>query len=333
MCQNNNNDVKRICGVRTKRLLEIDYEIRSGKYPNCNTLAKQYGISSRTILRDIQLLIDEWLAPIEFDYTKNGYYYTNPDFYFKSFRITEGELFSIAIFDNLLEQYRNTPIENNLRSIFKKIEASLPENVTFDSSFLQTQTTFIPDQMGIIDPKNFETIFSALKNRHILEYEYRPLQKTTWMTRRLNPLHAVCQKGNWYIIGWCHAKQDIRIFNFSRMKNTIETKESFEIPAGFSADKYFDKEIGVWLTTRKKLTVELLISPEIGTFALERNWNANQKIEQREDGSVWVSFETTQLQEVKRWVLGQGKTAKVLNPPELIEQIKNEIKEVAKFYE
>ena len=117
------------------------------------------------------------------------------------------------------------------------------------------------------------------------------------------------------------------------MKNTIETKENFEIPDGFSADKYFDKEIGVWLTTRKKLTVELLISPEIGTFALERNWNANQKIEQREDGSVWVSFETTQLQEVKRWVLGQGKTAKVLNPPELIEQIKNEIKEVAKFYE
>ena len=79
------NDVKRICGVRTKRLLEIDYEIRTGKYPNCNTLAKQYGISSRTILRDIQLLIDEWLAPIEFDYAKNGYYYTNPDFYFKSF--------------------------------------------------------------------------------------------------------------------------------------------------------------------------------------------------------------------------------------------------------
>lgn len=70
MSQNDKNDVKRICGVRTKRLLEIDYEIRTGKYPNCNTLAKQYGISSRTILRDIQLLIDEWLAPIEFDYAK-----------------------------------------------------------------------------------------------------------------------------------------------------------------------------------------------------------------------------------------------------------------------
>ena len=92
----------------------------------------------------------------------------------------------------------------------------------------------------------------------------------------------------------------------------VPRKESFEIPAGFSADKYFDKEIGVWLSTRKKLNVELLISAEIGTFALEHCWTANQKIEQREDGSVWVSFETTQLQEIKRWVLGQGKTVKVL---------------------
>lgn len=319
--------------VQNRRLIYIDNEIRNGKYPNKKTLAEYFEVSTRTIQRDIDFMRLEYLLPIEFDYRKNGFYYTEANTFIKVFALTEGELFSLALFDQLLEQYKNTPLENNLKNIFSKIINNLPENITVDSTFFGNQTTFIPDQMGIIDPKNFETIFSALKNRHILEYEYRPLQKTTWMTRRLNPLHAVCQKGNWYIIGWCHTKQDIRIFNFSRMKNTIETKENFEIPDGFSADKYFDKEIGVWLTTRKKLTVELLISPEIGTFALERNWNANQKIEQREDGSVWVSFETTQLQEVKRWVLGQGKTAKVLNPPELIEQIKNEIKEVAKFYE
>jgi predicted DNA-binding transcriptional regulator YafY len=48
---------------------------------------------------------------------------------------------------------------------------------------------------------------------------------------------------------------------------------------------------------------------------------------------VWISFETTQLQEIKRWVLGQGKTVKVLNPPELIELIKKEIHEMKKLYE
>ena len=323
---------KRNNKVQRYRLLQIDEEIRSGKFPNATSLSKKIEVSSRTIQRDIEYMRDMYKAPIEFDAYKNGYYYTEENFYIKSVPLSEGELFSVALFDQLLEQYRNTPLENDLRSVFKKIEMSLPNKITLDSSFLQNQTTFIPDQMGTINPENFSKIFSALKNRHVLDFEYRPLQKTTWMTRRINPLHAVCQKGNWYVMGFCHDKKDIRVFNFSRMQNVTESKEKFDIPEDFNPDKYFDKEIGIWLSATKKYTVELLISAEIGTFALERSWNKNQKIEQRDDGSVWVSFETTQLPEVKRWVLGQGKTVKVLGPDELIAQVKDEVTAVLGMY-
>ena len=323
---------KRNNKVQRYRLLQIDEEIRSGKFPNATSLSKKIEVSSRTIQRDIEYMRDMYNAPIEFDAYKNGYYYTEENFYIKSVSLSEGELFSVALFDQLLEQYRNTPLENDLRSVFKKIEMSLPNKITLDSSFLQNQTTFIPDKMGTINSENFSKIFSALKNRHVLDFEYRPLQKTTWMTRRINPLHAVCQKGNWYVMGFCHDKKDIRVFNFSRMQNVTESKEEFDIPEDFNPDKYFDKEIGIWLSATKKYTVELLISAEIGTFALERSWNKNQKIEQREDGSVWVSFETTQLPEVKRWVLGQGKTVKVLGPDELIAQVKDEVVAVLGMY-
>ena len=326
MSDTRNNKVQRY------RLLQIDEEIRSGKFPNATSLSKKIEVSSRTIQRDIEYMRDMYNAPIEFDAYKNGYYYTEENFYIKSVPLSEGELFSVALFDQLLEQYRNTPLENDLRSVFKKIEMSLPNKITLDSSFLQNQITFIPDQMGTINSENFSKVFSALKNRHVLDFEYRPLQKTTWMTRRINPLHAVCQKGNWYVMGFCHDKKDIRVFNFSRMQNVTESKEEFDIPEDFNPDKYFDKEIGIWLSATKKYTVELLISAEIGTFALERSWNKNQKIEQHEDGSVWVSFETTQLPEVKRWVLGQGKTVKVLGPDELIAQVKEEVAAVLGMY-
>ena len=178
----------------------------------------------------------------------------------------------------------------------------------------------------------FTTVFQTLKKKTTLEFDYRPLQKTSFMTRQLDPYHAVCQKGNWYIIGFCHDKKDVRVFNFSRMKNVRDTNQKFEVPADFSPDKFFDKEIGIWLSATTKYKVELLISKEIGTFALERSWNSNQIIKQNEDGSVYVSFETTQLPEVKRWVLGQGKTVKVLGPEELKEEIFNEIEEIRKIY-
>jgi predicted DNA-binding transcriptional regulator YafY len=78
--------------------------------------------------------------------------------------------------------------------------------------------------------------------------------------------------------------------------------------------------------------VELLISGEIGTFALERQWHETQEVRQQEDGSVYVKFSTTQIPEVLRWVLGQGHTVKVLGPAELAEMVKAETEKVRGMY-
>jgi predicted DNA-binding transcriptional regulator YafY len=122
------------------------------------------------------------------------------------------------------------------------------------------------------------------------------------------------------------------MFSFSRVRNVELTKKHFDIPKDFKSDEFFDKEMGVFASARTAYTVELLIADEIGTYALERQWHDTQKVEQREDGSVYVKFTTTQMPEVLRWVLGQGHTVKALNPPELIEMIKSEVQKVENVY-
>jgi predicted DNA-binding transcriptional regulator YafY len=319
--------------VRTRRLFVIDEAIRTGKYPNTDKLAAIAEVNSRTIQRDIEYLRDMFNAPIEYSAAHRGYYYTEPNYYLKSVPLTEGELFSIALFDQLLEQYRNTPLEKSLRKIFLKIVQSLPENVKADTGFLSTQMTFIPDHAGMIDEQAFKTIFSGLRIRQTVSFDYRPLQKNSYMRRMVDPYHGICQKGNWYIIGFCHEKQEPRLFSLSRIKNAALTKKSFVIPPDFNPDNYFDKEMGVWASSHTPYTVELLIDSEIGTYALERQWHNTQQIEQREDGSVYVKFTTTQIPEVLRWVLGQGHTVKALGPAELAEQVKAEAERVRGMYE
>ena len=90
--------------------------------------------------------------------------------------------------------------------------------------------------------------------------------------------------------------------------------------------------MGVFASAKAPHTVELLISSEIGTYALERQWHDTQKVEQRDDGSVFVQFTTTQMPEVLRWVLGQGHTVEVLNPPELVKMVKTEAEKVRGMY-
>ena len=306
------------------RLIKIDEILQDGTF---HTLAEL----CNKIQRDIEHLRTYFSAPIES--TNKGYRYTEPNFFIKTIPISEGEAFSLAVMNPLLEQYRNTPLEKELRSVFEKIVNCLPNKVTLDTSFLNKKITFIPDKAEVIDAKLFRTVFSALKTCRLLVFDYRPLQKSTYMTRTIEPYHAVCQKGNWYIIGLCRDKNDIRIFSLGRMKNVHIQNKKFEFPKDFSASNYFDAEMGVWLSDKKPLTVELLINKEIGTFALNRFWHKGQIVKEQEDGSVYVRFETTQKQEVLRWVLGQGHTVQVLSPKELINDICSECKNVMLMYE
>ena len=143
------------------------------------------------------------------------------------------------------------------------------------------------------------------------------------MERTIDPYHIVCQRGNWYVMGECHERDDIRIFSFSRMKSIKILKQKFKIPENFKPSDYFDTELGVWLSDKTPLTVELLVDKEIGTYALNRTWHSEQIVEERKDGSVYVKFQTTQK---------QGHTVKVLGPKELVDEVKEELESTRKMY-
>ena len=326
-----------------RRIPYIDDQISSGRYPNATSLAKKLECNPRTILRDIEYMRDTLYAPIEYDAARHGYFYTEPNFHLQGIPVSEGELFALGLALPLLQQYRNTPIEKPLSAIFEKISRSLPENVKMDSAINPASLTFIANPSPIIDAEVFKTVFKALKEHKPLTFGYRPLQKATYMSRTVEPYHAVCQRGNWYIIckeinppkenTTAHPSGNIRNFALSRIKNPVLGKESFTVPKDFDVTNYFDSETGVWLSDTKPIKVELEFSPEVATFATDRIWHKNQTVRENKDGSVYLSFETTQLREVVRFVLGQGHTVKVMGPEEVKKAVREELRAMGEMYE
>ena len=319
--------------INNWRIVKIDELLQSGRWYTAKEIAKSIedgSYSSRTIQRDIEYMRDTLNAPIESD--SRGYHYTEKNFFIKSIPLTEGEALSVAILNPLLEQYRNTPLENQLRSVFQKITNCLPNRITVDTSFLNPRITFIPNKIENIKPELFTTIKKKKKKGFSISFDYRPLQKPSFMERTIDPYHAVCQRGNWYVIGKCHDKDDVRIFSFGRMKNAVMTTEKFNIPKDFKTSDYFDSEMGVWLSDKIPLEVELLFDKEIATYATNRIWHSDQTLEEREDGSVYLKFKTTQKKELLRFILGQGHTVKVLGPEELVKEVKEELQRTEMMY-
>ena len=63
-----------------ERFVWFDHEARKERYPNANTLGEHFEIASKTAQRSIDHFRDRLQAPLEYDKSHKGYYYTDPTF-------------------------------------------------------------------------------------------------------------------------------------------------------------------------------------------------------------------------------------------------------------
>ncbi len=314
------------------RIIFIDRKIREGSYPNARSLAEEYeGVSPRTIKRDIEWLRDFHQAPIEYSHGRQGYYYSEDDFTLPALRISESELFSIAIADQALAQYRNTPVYERLRSVFDRITELLPEKVTVEAQWLYSRFSIFEEPRALIEEAVWKDAMEGLRESRCIQYNYTAPGYSESVDRTLQPYHAVCHKGQWYLIGYEEVKEEIRIFAFSRMSNVRVTERTFSIPEDFSIDDFVDRNLGVF-ARQQSYRILLRIAPEVSTFFTEKIWHRKQRLKKNPDRSLELSFPTNQLEEVMYWVLSWGEHVVAIEPKELVEMIRARLEKTMEHY-
>lgn len=313
------------------RLLFIDKQIRDKTFPNCSSLAAQWEVSSKTIQRDIDYLKNMLDAPLDYDARKRGYYYTEENYQLPAIALNDSDLFAIFVAEKVLEQYKNTPIYARLRSVFAKIEESLPDKVSVSSSFLEEKFSFFGAAQTVISSAVWETIFISLRTSRTLEISHRKPGRQQVGNRLIDPYHVICYQGEWYVIAFCHTRLAIRTFALSRIQTATALDAFFTIPAGFNFKETTRSLFGVQWSDRE-YHVRIRFSARAAPYIKERQYHPTQVLTEHEDRSLIMAFTTTHLLEVKRWVLSWGNMAKVLAPPELVDEIIDELRECMNTY-
>ncbi len=315
-------------------LMKIDQAIRNGEYPNANKLNKIWGteFSRSTFGRYIRTLQDDYGAPVEFDFKKNGYYYTDNTFFIQQVMLKEGELLTLSTILPLLEQYKNTPLEESYRNLMNKLVEMLPQNITVDSALINNEVHFISDPITKLEDGVFENVLKATKTQMTLEMEYKTAQNKDYEVRRFDPYHIICQKGSWYVLGYSYHAAAIRLYAMPRIRNCKITNDKFSIPKDFKLEQHIDVQMGAWGNSGEKFKVEIEFSKGLKTYVMERTWHKGQTIKENKDGSVYLSFETNQLGQTASWIMSFTGGAKVLNPPELRVLVKEAAARILKQY-
>ena len=174
---------------------------------------------------------------------------------------------------------------------------------------------------------------SAINKKEIVEIEYWNSDNRKYSQYIIKPLYIFFDKYCYYLLAW---KDDNKnkpgVYAINRMKKVHSTETYFEIPFDFKISDYIKEVTDANSGDNKIYLFELSFHKNAASEAMEKTYYHNQIIKKCEDGTVFVSFRSTQLHEVFHWVLGQGYKVKVLNPPELVTMIKNEVLKVRQYY-
>lgn len=314
------------------KLLTLDREIRNGNYPNSRRLSRILEVSTRTVGRYINILKIDYDAPIEFDFAKNGYYYTDKNFFIQNVMLKEGELLTISAIIPLLEQYKNTPLESNFRSIIKKITDMLPDNVTVDSSLINDEIHFIANPLTTLQPGVFDTVLRATKMRRTMQLAYKTAQAVSYTSRLFNPYNLICKAGSWYVIGYSHHSNAVRIYALPRIGSCTITENSFSVPTSFRLADYIDTSFSIWHSEYRSFTAHLHVEANLKTYIMEREWHKTQRLIENPDGSVELYFQTNQLDHCARWIVQFGNAMTVIAPPELKAAVLNIAESIVEKY-
>lgn len=324
--------IKRDDVRRTARIIKIDEMLRGGNYISMEDLIFEFGVTQRTIERDFERLRDEMQAPLVYDKTLNKYHYSDPTYSIPNVILTEGDLFTVSTVLPLMEQYENTPLENSFRHIMSKISSFLPDTITVDSSFLNKDISFLKDAAPVVQENVFNNIFKAIRSRKTITFDYKSVSSQVYKQKKFDAYHVLCQKGNWYVIGFDHGADNIRVYAMARIKTIDFTSELFKLPENFNLENHIDLDFGVWNNTEAPQEYELQFTPAMSNYITERQWHKNQEIEILEDGSVLLKFKSNQKEMIFSWVMGFGNNVTVVKPESMIEKIKRECTKVLGKY-
>lgn len=303
------------------RLMKFVAEMRKNNYPNAGSFARLLRradeeenipctCSTRTVMRDIETLKNEYNAPIEYDAVNRGYFLLNPGWELNVPLMNDDVLSMSMLSTRLASDFLPEPVRARANSA---LENALAGNSSkfFDDAMIES----ILCATGIksaIDPDVFKKVFDAWRMHQVIKLTYhKPNEPES--ARRFEPHILAFRNGIWYVKGREYESKDVKVYAIQRISDVAFADDTFV------SDKKLIEETrrnGLFVYPRIS-GIRLRCDATIAFYLREHQHVKQFKVEPQTDGSLIITLKPAFEHEVIRWVLGESGKVEVLEPAEL----------------
>ena len=310
---------------RIDRLSAILIQLQSRKTLRAQDIAERFGISLRTVYRDVRSLEEAGIPIIG----EAGIGYSLVEGYrLPPVMFTREEATSFITAEKLVSQFTDTANGHIYTLAMDKIRAVLK---TTDQAYLEqleervhvlknNRTPEVASHQNLL-----QVILKALAHLQVMEMSYFAYYRQEHTRRQIEPLGIFYLDNYWHLIAWCRERKAYRDFRFDRIVSIQACEEQFsdQHPGLQEYLKNQYKEIPL-------LEVTLLVDPAASLHLGEQKYYNGFISEQKTAKGIEMKFITPSLEGIARWYMSFADYAVVLSPGSLSNRVEELFNAIAK---
>lgn len=301
---------------RLERLSAILVRLQSRSVITAYEIAEQFGISQRTVYRDIRAL-EESGIPI---CGEAGIGYSLVDGYkLPPLMFTTEEAISFLMAEKLVANLTDgdtyslyTAGMDKIRAVLRKMDQNIMEN--FDAHIHVSHYGSRPphNNIPILQP-----LLRSILEKQCITIEYKAGYNQKITERVIEPLGVFFRENHWYIVSWCQLREDYRTFKLSRIQQIFLENKQFtrlhpdlkELMNSFHNDE-------------EECDICIHINSEFLQFIGLSKYMHGLYEEEFKDGYVVQRYRTNSPEFFCRWFLSFADNAVIIGPEKIKERVK-----------
>ncbi|MGW9127512.1 helix-turn-helix transcriptional regulator [Paenibacillus chitinolyticus] len=311
---------------KSRRQIELMITLNTKRRFTAGELAREFGVSKRTILRDLQELTEAGL-PLYSEPGAAGGYQMLKEKTLPPILFSENEAVAMFFAYQSLRDYADLPFQPESLSALKKFTHYLPEETRQRINGLRTRFTFWTPQRHVEAPHLAGLLEQAVEQRVIrIRYD----ANTDIVTRKIQPIGIYATNGLWYCPAYCFERSAIRVFRVDRI-TAIEAVEDQSGKRNY--DKLSVQEYLSLSDEEGASPLHVLLDKEGVRRCSTETWMA-EGLTVYEDGTGTISrmIRPDFIPWAARFFVSFGKEARVEQPAALVAAIRELIAELSVQY-
>ena len=296
-------------------------------------LADDAGVRTKTVRRNLQALQAAGFA-LESEEQAHGRKVWRFSSAGRTLNFAPDEAAALYLGRQFLEPLAGTQLWGAAGRAFRKIKAGLGETALKHLSRLSD--AFHATAAGASDYSRWgqllDDLMMACEDRRFVLLAYQSLASTEPVTYELHPYGFVYHKFSLYLVAYSNDHGDTRVFKLDRMSEVQVQDLRFVRPPELTVARLLEHSFGVVRGEGIPVMVRARFAPTVARYVEEHRWHASQSLTRLPDGAVQIELQLTHTGEFKRWIYSFGSAAEVLAPPELREEMAEELRAMAGLY-